>query len=409
MINPTMTNVFLQFLLLDKSTFSFIPDNYFNYLQYAPIFLIAFITAFLLTPILGSIAKRFNIIDNPINLRKNKWNKFDNPERHTHKNPMPFLGGFAVLIPLLILSPLLLIFQGEFVFLYIGLIILSISGFIDEKYNMPSIWQLILQFIAIFIFALTVTDLDLIKIPFDGILNTNLLSYAGTIGQIPFSLSFPGDLILIGWILLSLNAIKWLNGVDALLEGNLIIAFSFILILAIRGGNITVILMSAIIIGALLGLIIYIFPPAKIYIGSAGKTVLGFLVASFAFLIDTKFSISLIIILLPVLDAIYVIITRYLRERPKNPFDIIKMNGRDHFHHKLQDLGLNAIQILMIEVSIALLINSIAVFNTQAYRYFTLLLGIFIILSLIITVNIISKKRKSKVTTKETPESKYSY
>lgn len=410
-IDSNLLTVMSNFFTLDQSLVPFLTDNQFRYVQYLPLLLVAFTIAFLLTPLLGYIAKKLDIMDKPNYMREEKWNKYDDPERHQHKKPMPFLGGLAVIIPLVILSLITLKFQYDFVFILIAIAVLTISGLIDEKYNMPATWQLTFQILAATIVMFTLTDLDIIKIPFDGTINLGWLAYSGTIFNIPFSFSFPGDLLAIGWIVMCINAVKWLNGSDALLEGNLLIIFTLIFIIGVRNFNALMIILPLIIIGSLSGLTIFVFPPAKIYIGSAGKTVLGFLAGTLAFMSGSKFSVTLLVLLLPILDALFVIISRYIKHKPKNPFEILKMNGRDHIHHKLQDLGLNKIQILTVESSITLLLGSLAILTSQAYRYALLAFGAFLVLGIIVLANIAAKKIKNggKKEKEESPESKYSY
>lgn len=410
-IDSNLLTVMSNFFTLDKSLVQFLTDNQFRYVQYLPLLLIAFAIAFLLTPLLGYIAQKLDIMDKPNYMRESKWNKYDNPDRHQQKKPMPLLGGLAVIIPLVILSLITLKFQYDFVFILIAIIVLTISGLLDEKYNMPAVWQLIFQTLAATIVVFSVHNLDIIKIPFDGTVNLNWLNYTGTIFKVPFSFSFPGDLLTIGWIIMCINAVKWLNGSDALLEGNLLIVFTLIFIIGVRNFNALMILLPLIIIGSLSGLTIFVFPPAKIYIGSAGKTVLGFLAGTLAFMSGSKFSVTLLVLLLPLLDALFVVISRYIKYKPQNPLDILKMNGRDHIHHKFQDIGLNKVQILAIEGSITLFLGSLAILTSQAYRYAFLTFGAFLVLAIIALTNIVAKKIKNsdKKEKEESPESKYSY
>lgn len=410
-LDSNLFTILSNFLTLNRELVPFLTDVQFRYVQYLPILLLGFTLAFLLTPLLGYLAQKFDILDKPAELRDTKWNKDDNPDRHQHKKPMPLLGGFAVIIPLILISLFTLHFQNDLVFIVIGVLVLSISGLIDEKYNMPAIWQLTFQLIAAIIVIFSTYDLGIIKIPFDGIIDFSWLTYTGDIAGLPYSLSFPGDLIAVGWIILCINAVKWLNGSDALLEGNLLIVFTLIFVIGVRNANALMVILPLIIIGALAGLTIFIFPPAKIYIGSAGKTVLGFLAGTFAFMSGSKFSVTLLVLLLPLLDAFFVIVSRYLREKPKNPLTLLKMNGRDHIHHKLQDLGLNNVQILLTEGSITLLLGSLAILTSQAYRYFLLSFGAFLVLTGIVVINIAAKRAKSRSNKEkeETPESKYSY
>jgi len=414
MIDSTITNVFLQFFLLDKSTFSFIPDNYFDYLKYAPLFLVAFIAAFLLTPLIGYLATKWNIIDKTTNERetakKNTWNKFDNPKRHIHKNTAPYFGGLAVIIPLIIITFLTLKLTPSLIFLLIAMGVITISGILDDTKNMPSTAQLAMQIIAAIIIALMPIDLGIIKIPFDGVINLNMMSWQGVLLGAQISFSFPGDIILIAWIILCINAVKWVGGLDGLVEGNMIIAFLLIFVLAVTQANIVVIIMSIALVGGISGFLPFNSHPAKIFTGATGKTMYGFLLATFAFFNDTKLATTLLILLLPIVDSLFVITYRIIKYKPKNLLAVLRMNDTNHLHHKLLEAGFSHKQVLHIEQAFMLFLGGLAVLSTGAYRYFLIIAAAFTLVAGLAGLHIYTNyKKKQNVDKKESPESKYSY
>lgn len=410
--DSSLQTVFMQFLTLDRELVPFISDTYYEYVKYIPLFIIMFVLAFLLTPLIGQLANHFGITDDPSGVRKVKWNKHDNPERHIHKNPTPYFGGLAVLIPLLIIIPIIFKMQGDLVFLYAGIIILTISGYIDDKYNMPAKYQLIIQLAAATLLALTTKDLGILKIPFDGTIDLAWLTHSFDIFGIPASLSLPGDIILILWTVFFINAVKWVAGLDALLEGNMIIAYTLMFVLGVRTGDLISTVMSIMLVGGIFGFTIYNFPPAKIFSGSAGKTTYGYIAAALALFGGSKTLTSFTILLLPIMDAIYVIIKRQIKHKPKNPLQVLRMNDTTHLHHELLKLDLDAKQILFIEGGITLIIGSLAVLTAEAYNLFIIMFGVTLITILFTVVSFLTKKgikKKGKQKKEESPESKYSY
>jgi UDP-N-acetylmuramyl pentapeptide phosphotransferase/UDP-N-acetylglucosamine-1-phosphate transferase len=131
-------------------------------------------------------------------------------------------------------------------------------------------------------------------------------------------------------------------------------------------------------------------------------------IALLALINDSKISTSLMLLGLPILDAIYVVIRRIIKYKPKSIKELLKINDTSHFHHKLLELNLSRIQVLLIESSIALLFGSIAIATTGAMRYFGVIFGIALILLAIVMVNNQAEKKKQREEEK-TPESKYSY
>lgn len=407
-----LTTIFTKFLVLERDLIYFVPDQYYDYLKYLPVLLVFFLLAFLLTPLIGYLATKYDVMDKPAEERSTGWNKFDNPSRHIHKTKVPYFGGLSILIPMIIFIPVVFTLAGDLIFIYIGIILLTLSGFLDDKYNLPSTVQFGFQFLAALLLAFSTKDIDIVKIPFDGTISLDWLHLNFDIFSLQASLSLPGDLLLIVWTIFFINAVKWVAGVDALMEGNLIIAFALIYILGIRTGDPVSTIISLMMVGGLLGFIIYNYPPAKIFSGSTGKTTFGYLAAALSLFNGTKSATSYAILLLPVIDALFVIGKRYFQHKPKNLLDLLRMNGTDHLHHRLLEMNLPVKLIVLLEMSVTLLVGSLAILSTEAYRFFVVAFSVFIVTLLVTLVHLFSVKKKDKPGRKEkeeTPESKYSY
>ncbi|HVX93068.1 MAG TPA: MraY family glycosyltransferase, partial [Candidatus Dojkabacteria bacterium] len=297
------TTQLLQTLIQKYSFYSFLPTQYLKYVEILPIVLIAFFAALLLTPIIGQLAIKFKITDDPTSLRKVKANKFDNPERHIHKKSIPYLGGLAVLIPLIV--GLLLFFRTDDITipLLVALLILCIAGILDDTLNLPPQIQLALQILASTIIVGSVADLTFINNPFGGIINLNFMQYNASFLGLNWRFIFIGDLLIVPWIILCINAVKWVGGSDGLMEGNMLIAYILLMLLGIREHNVLITILSAIMSGGLSAFLIFNFPPAKIFSGSTGKTVFGFLIATLAFIQGAKFATAILILALPLIDS----------------------------------------------------------------------------------------------------------
>ena len=143
--------------------------------------------------------------------------------------------------------------------------------------------------------------------------------------------------------------------------------------------------------------------------GSAGKTVYGFLICVLSIITDTKLSTTIILLALPIIDFAYVIIKRYITYKPKSFKELLRINGPDHFHHQLIKLGLTRIQIVLVEMTITLLLGSLAILTTGALTYFVLVLVLAISIGIIVLINIRASKKQKEEEKEESPESKYSY
>ncbi len=379
-----------------------LPENFLPYVEFLPVFLIALLFAFFFTPVIGFFANKFKILDYPAELRQRKLNQFDRCERHIHTKPTPLLGGLAFIIPVILVLLFFINFSPQIQAILIGVLILTLVGILDDIFNLPASYQLIGQLLAALVIVISPISMSILNIPLDGILNLEWFAMGW--------FTFPGDLIMIMWILLCINAIKFINGSDGLMEGNAIIICLLFFILGFRTNAEIIMLLSLVLAGGLSGFLFYNFPPAKIFSGSTGKTTLGFLIAVIAVLNNTKFATSIMILTLPMIDLFFVITKRYIIHKPKNFLELIKINDTNHLHHQLLSLGFSSRKVLLVEIGITLLIGLIAILTTGAVNFFFLVLIIFlIIVGLLILHFLANKEKPCEEKDPESPESKYSY
>ncbi len=391
------------------------PEDFGIYIEFFPIFFVGLILAFLITPILGYISQRFKILDKPSKERVTKLNKYDVPERHMHEKPTPLLGGLAFLIPIIITLIMFIGIAPEIKAILIAVLILVLVGILDDIFNLPAIHQFIGQLIAALVICFSPLSMNYINVPLDGTITLNWLETSFTFFDTTMLLSFPGDLVMLIWILICINAIKFVNGSDGLMEGNAIIISLLFFVLAVRTEADMIIILSLMLAGGLTGFLFYNFPPAKIFSGSAGKTTLGFLIAVIAILNDTKFAASIMILTLPMIDFFFVVIKRYLTYKPKGFFELIRINDTNHLHHQLILLGLTPKKVLLVETSITLIVGLIAISTTGAMNLFLFILVVLLIIIAIFVLHTIVNKRNKAVTEPpkdsdtKSPESRYSY
>ena len=391
---------------------------YSRYAAGALITVIGFLITLYLTPIIGTIAARLGITNETRTNIKRKINKHDNIERRINPNPVPLLGGLAVLVPFILLLPL----TGDLQIatpLLISVSMLAISGYLDDRYNLPALTQLAVQITAAAIVAVSVININIVNIPLGGMLDTSTYLYTNSFLGLNLEFLFPGDLIMILWLLFTINAVKWVGGIDALLESTMLVAFAMIYVLGIRSGNLFVIINSALLLGLLGGFTFFNFPPAKIFTASSGKTAYGFLIGVFAIVNNNKFSASLLILLLPLTDFIFVITKRFLTQRPKDiketvllPIKVMRSPDTNHLHHQLLKLGYDPRAVLMIEGAVSLLVGVIAVASASAFRLgLAMLLAVGLLIAIVIlhykVHRLPSKQTRSEP--EESPESRYSY
>lgn len=395
-------------------TIEALPREWQQYLTYLPHLVIAFFTGVLLTPIIGYVAVKLNIYDLPAHQRRSRatLNTNDNPNRHIHKKRIPFWGGLAVLIPFILYLMTFVDHDSVLIPILIATSLITIAGTLDDVVNLPSKLQFFVHILAAAIIAFSVINIDIIQNPLGGYFDLDIFSLDFSLFGLPQQLVLPGDLIIIAWILVCINAVKWVGGSDGILEGNSVIAFIFLFMISLQGNHIEVAKMSIALAGVISGFMVYNFPPAKIFTGCSGKTAYGFLIGVFAIISGSKIATTMILLFIPLIDFVFVLANRIIVHKPKSIGELLKINDKTHLHHKLLEVGLTKKQTLLLESSITLLVGSLGVLTAGITRLFILLIIGFVGTVTLLILNQILKRRREKINKEkrtESPESKYSY
>ena len=271
--------------------------------------LITFICSVLLVPIAKKIAFHIGAFDYP-------------NQRRLNKVPMPTIGGIAVFASFIIGYMLFGRKSIEMLAVLIGGMIIIFTGLIDDIKPISAKYQLLGQIASILVISIY------------GQITIDHITFLG----LHLTFSAPWNYIITTIFMLGIiNAIDLSDGMDGLSSGISIIYFATILIIAFllgMAGN-TDTLISILMIGSLLGFLVYNFPPAKIYIGDSGSNFVGLMVsvtALYGFKVATFTSllIPLLILATPIIDVLFAIIRRSLKK--ENPFTT---PDKEHLHHQL--------------------------------------------------------------------------
>ncbi len=153
------------------------------------------------------------------------------------------------------------------------------------------------------------------------------------------------------WIVLIINAFNFLDNMDGLAAGIAVIASCILFTAAAMSGQVFVGGLALVLIGTLLGFLVFNFPPAKIFMGDAGSLVVGFFVAILT--IRTIYYheaesgrwyavfMPLVVMAVPLYDFISVNLLRI--SQGKSPF----VGDTQHFSHRLKRCGLTDRQTVL--------------------------------------------------------------
>lgn len=335
-------------------------------------FIICFLAAVALTPLVRKLAIRIGATDLP-NARK------------VHKKIMPRMGGLAIylafIIGMLIMWP-----DSSFTLpLIIGSVIIILTGVLDDMYSLSPRVKMVAHFFAALVIVHSGISVEFINLPFNGILHLYWLS-------IPLTLL---------WIMGITNAINLIDGLDGLAVGVSSIVLLTIAGLSLTEGNLFVFTVSAILLGSTLGFLPYNFHPAKIFMGDTGSYFLGYVISVLALLgfkNVTLFSlvVPIIILAVPISDTLFAIIRRLVNRRPLTAPD------KSHLHHCLLRYGFSQSQtVVLIYGMSAMFALAAIVFSTSTLLgSMIIIIGVMLMIELVVeTVGLVSANYKPLLNT----------
>jgi UDP-GlcNAc:undecaprenyl-phosphate GlcNAc-1-phosphate transferase len=256
-----------------------------------------------------------------------RWSLVDNPSGHKiHEEPTPLLGGAAVFLGFFL--PLLIngIFSVEFGAILLAAVILFGIGLLDDTLNLQAHLKLIVQIILAV--GLTFVGVRIILVP-----ETILLG------------STVNRLLSVLWIVGITNAVNFFDGMDGLAAGLAAIISFFLAIVALQMDAPFVGWSALAMMGACLGFLPYNFRPGKralIFLGDAGSTTIGFVLASLAIYSDWADLNPVVSIFSPLLvfwilifDMAHTTLFRVIRGKTRNFKEWIEYVGHDHLHHRM--------------------------------------------------------------------------
>ena len=328
--------------------------------------LVAFAVAFATTPLVRTLAVRFGAIDQP-------------NDRKVHAQPTPTLGGFALFAGLVAggaVASRMPEFEGVFSSsleawgILAGAVIIFLLGVVDDLRDLPAPVKLAGQVFAAGILFLSGVKMQYVLLP----------------GGEAYNLSDDVSvLVTVLWLVAMVNAVNLVDGLDGLAAGIVAIAAASFFVYTFQIGQQglygtvpTAPLVAVVIVGISLGFLRHNFHPARIFMGDSGSMLLGLVLgattvagignlpqidvtpsSSEVFLAYLPLAVPLMVIALPILDALLAIARRARRRRSVFHAD------KEHLHHRLMDLGHGHRQAVLVMY----LWSALAAGAALAFRY----------------------------------------
>lgn len=322
------------------------------------------VLSFILTYVYKIVAVKLNFVDVP-------------EARRVHSKVMPTMGGIAVFIAYyLSLFVLLPIPDEQLLPVFIGSLVVLLTGIIDDRKNLTPI----LKVLGILVGALLVYFYGDIS------LETMTLPIVGTLEFGSWSLPFT-----LLWILGFTNAINLIDGLDGLASGVSMIALTTMgvigfIFLTIQ--EVSVSIMIFVLVAAIAGFWPFNFQPASVFLGDTGALFIGFMIGIFSLQglkNATLISLVLPVVILgiPVTDTLFAMIRRKMNRQS------ISVADKNHIHHRLMSLGLSHRQTVMAIYLVSLIFSIIALLYNFSTLWGSILLTIFVLIGVELFVEII--------------------
>ncbi|MFA6096753.1 MAG: MraY family glycosyltransferase [Candidatus Paceibacterota bacterium] len=296
-----------------------------------------------LMPLLKRISLRYRLYDEP-----------GQDRLKIHPKPISYLGGVGMFVSFSFTIAISIILNGIALsygsgILLAGAIIIILGIMDDWKWKkgesrplLKLLWQMLSTLAVILI-------LIKVGVPFNFSVNPIL-----------------GAIIASFYIVGAMNAMNMEDGMDGLAGGISIISLIGFVVISTTAQNSVVTLLSIVLMGSILGFLIYNWHPATIFMGDNGSHFLGFSLAMLAVLLSSdplihpgRFFGPLLIIGLPIIDTAFAITRRAINKKP------IFMGDRSHLYdivHK-HGFGIPATVLICCVTQTIIVLGGILIFN----------------------------------------------
>lgn len=311
-------------------------------LRWAYLLLLSFGVCYVLTPLVYALAPHLGAIDMPAG-------------RKAHTAPTALLGGLAVYAAFAVTVLRNFAFTDELKGVALaGSLILAV-GIVDDLRHLSARHKLVAQLLAVAI----------------------LIRYGVVISFLPDTAwGHAGEWLLTAvWVVGITNAVNFLDGMDGLAAGTSAINALFFGLVAWQNGQNDMMHLALPLLGACLAFLCYNFRPGRgawIFLGDAGSTFLGFMMAALAVMGDwashdtVGLIVPILILGVPIFDMTFTTVMRVGTGQVRSVRGWLEFTGRDHIHHRLEDLRIGRVGAVLVVyvVTVWLGLSALALKNT---------------------------------------------
>jgi UDP-GlcNAc:undecaprenyl-phosphate GlcNAc-1-phosphate transferase len=275
--------------------------------------------------------------------KKLKW--MDKPDLYGLKRkPVPYGLGIVFFITFLLMGVNFLEMSPKLIALLGAGGLLTLTSFLDDRYNLPALPRFLVQILCAAIVVLAGIGVPAISNPFGDAFVLDSIQWSLSLGEWSFQIEPLADLVALLWIVFVINAMNWLDGAPGMVSGISTIACAVIFFLAsisdlhvIDQADLSI--MALIVGSSSFAFLFFDFPKPRILMGDSGTMFLGLMISVMAIFSGGKLATAFIVLAIPILDALWTIARRLLKKQSPLKGDF------QHFHHELMRAGLSERQV----------------------------------------------------------------
>lgn len=278
--------------------------------RFQEVFYLSCLVALVLIPILRKVAFQLGILDHP-------------KEYGIHNRSVPRLGGLAICIAFVLGSLYRMDLSQQLKGVLVGSSLIFLTGLLDDLIYLRAGLKLAVQLMACAVM---------------------MFKYGVILDVFPHE-ALNAFFTALGIIGLT-NAVNFLDNMDGLAAGLVMISSLTIFIVAYTTRQFWLGYLSMALVGATAGFLVYNLRKAYVFMGDAGSTFLGFTLASLAVMCEWSYflpvtlAVPVLILGVPILDMILITVLRVKEDKVTNLKEWIDYTGKDHLSHRLMRLGL---------------------------------------------------------------------
>ena len=305
-----------------------------------------------ITPYFIDLFNRIKIVDLPDGMRK------------LHSTPVPRMGGLLIFV---VFIASIFIFYGDINsirYFLLGIVVIFALGAYDDLlgtgWALKFIYQILAAILLLLFLLPKFTSLYLFTFDFSII---------------------PGSILLVIFIVGTINAFNLLDGLDGLVSGISLLIFTLLFFVGLNYMDTFSLVVLSSAMGCLIGFLKYNGYPARIFLGDSGSFLLGYLVVGSALLLSINkhtsvldLTFPVILLAVPIADTLKVMAERIITG--KHPF----LADRTHIHHIIFSQNIRHKTTVFVITIYSLVFAA----NALVYKYYSELYGIIIFFVLIL-------------------------